>query len=138
MVNKRLEVQHRFLVAEDLIASGSCLESLILPKTGSDHWSVALQIAANTTPTPKPFRFEKFWLTHPDFQHLAATWWKQAEVDHGTKMYKFQQRLKNFKQMLKHWNWNTFGNIFQSIKDIEFRLAEIQKSSSVGSVLLSS
>jgi hypothetical protein len=42
-------------------------------------------------------------------------------------MYKFQQRLKNFKQRLKHWNKNTFGNIFQGIRDAEHRLAEIQK-----------
>jgi hypothetical protein len=42
-------------------------------------------------------------------------------------MYRFQQRLKNFKQMLKHWNINTFGNIFQGIKDAENRLAKIQR-----------
>jgi hypothetical protein len=77
-------------VAEELIESSLCMESLILPKGGSDHWPITLQIIADTIPALKPFRFEKFWLTHPDFQHLAATWWQQAEVDHGTKMYKFQ------------------------------------------------
>ena len=43
-------------------------------------------------------------------------------------MYKFQQRLKNFKQWLKHWNKSTFGNIHQAIRDAELRLAEIQKT----------
>jgi hypothetical protein len=43
-------------------------------------------------------------------------------------MYKFQQCLKNFKQSLKHWNKHTFGNIFQSMQDIENKLAEIQKT----------
>ena len=103
------------------------MESLILPKVGSDHWPIALQIAIETTPKFKPFRFEKFWLTHLDFQQLEKTWWNQAEADQGTKMYRFQQRLKNFKQMLKHWNINTFGDILQSIKDTENRLAEIQR-----------
>jgi hypothetical protein len=42
-------------------------------------------------------------------------------------MYRFQQRLKNFKQRLKQWNKNSFGNILQSIKEIEGRLGEIQK-----------
>jgi len=42
-------------------------------------------------------------------------------------MYRFQQRLKNFKQSLKHWNRNSFGNILQDIKDIETKLEEIQK-----------
>jgi hypothetical protein len=118
----------RFLVTEELIESGLCMESLILPKAGSDHWPIALQILADTTPALKPFRFEKFWLTHPDFQQLATLWWQQAAVDQGTKMYNFQQRLKNFKQSLKHWNRTSFGNIFQSIKDIESRLVVIQET----------
>ena len=45
-----------------------------------------------------------------------------------TSMYKFQQCLKNFKQSLKHCNKNTFGNIFQSMQDIESKLMEIQKT----------
>jgi exonuclease III len=131
--NRRSGNQHvacrldRFLVTEELIERDLCMESLILPKAGSDHWPIALQIAIETTPKFKPFRFEKFWLTHPDFQQLAKTWWNQSEADQGTKMYRFQQRLKNFKQMLKHWNRNTFGDIFQGIKDAENRLAEIQR-----------
>jgi hypothetical protein len=28
-------------------------------------------------------------------------------------MYRFQQRLKNFKLHFKNWNKNVFGNIFQ-------------------------
>jgi hypothetical protein len=42
-------------------------------------------------------------------------------------MYKFQRRLKNFKQHLKKWNKNSFGNIQQSIRIIERRLEEIQE-----------
>jgi hypothetical protein len=119
-------------VTEELIERYLCMESLILPKVGSDHWPIALQLEIEATPKFKPFWFEKFWLTHPDFQQLAKTWWAQAEVDHGTKMYRFQQRLKNFKQLLKYWNRNTFGNIFQSIKDTENKLAEIQRTFILG------
>ena len=42
-------------------------------------------------------------------------------------MYRFQQRLKNFKQKLKHWNKSTFGNIQQAIRAAELRLVEIQQ-----------
>jgi len=42
-------------------------------------------------------------------------------------MYKFQQRPKNFKQHLKLWNKNTFGNIFQRMQEIEQRLEALQK-----------
>jgi hypothetical protein len=77
-------------------------------------------------PKYKPFHFEKFWLSHSDFKSLAKSWWEQAEIDHGSCMYKFQQRLKNFKQRLKIWNKESFGNITQSIKTIVGRLEEIQ------------
>jgi exonuclease III len=126
--NRRSGNQHvacrldRFLVAEELIEKDLCMESLILPKAGSDHWPIALHLEIEAIPKYKPFRFEKFWLTHPDFHQLAKTWWAQAEIDHGTSMYRFQQRLKNFKQLLKHWNKNTFGNIFQSMQEIENNL----------------
>jgi hypothetical protein len=43
-------------------------------------------------------------------------------------MYRFQQRLKNFKQLLKQWNKNCFGDIFHSIQDIESQLEAIQKT----------
>jgi hypothetical protein len=42
-------------------------------------------------------------------------------------MGEFQQRLKNFKQQLRHWNKEVFGNIFQEKKALEQRLEDIQQ-----------
>jgi hypothetical protein len=58
---------------------------------------------------------------------LSQTWWEQVEISHGTHMYKFQQRLKNFKLQLKEWNKNVFGNIFQAKKELEQHLEELQQ-----------
>jgi hypothetical protein len=80
---------------------GPHMESLILQKSGLDHWTICLSLETRETPKYKPFRFEKFWLSHPDFHQLAKTWWAQAEIEYGTSMYRFQQCLKNFKQLLK-------------------------------------
>jgi exonuclease III len=137
--NRRSGAQHiacrldRFLVSEELMESGSQLESLIIPRAGSDHWPLLLSMNIHDTPKLKPFRFEKFWLLHPDFQQLAKDWWAQAEINHGSNMYKLQQRLKNFKMLLKQWNKNCFGDIFQSIQDIEKQLEQIQKTFISGS-----
>jgi hypothetical protein len=79
-----------FLVAEELIERDPSMESLILPKAGSDHWPISFFLDTGATPKYKPFRFEKFWLSHPDFHQLAKSWWAEAEIDHGTCMYKFQ------------------------------------------------
>jgi hypothetical protein len=43
-------------------------------------------------------------------------------------MYRFQQRLKNFKQQLKIWNKFTFGNIFQGMQEIEYWLEDLQQT----------
>jgi endonuclease/exonuclease/phosphatase family metal-dependent hydrolase len=72
--NRRSGNQHvacrldRFLVTEHLLERDLCIESFILPQMGSDHWPITLQVVMEVTPKFKPFRFEKFWLTHPDFQ----------------------------------------------------------------------
>jgi hypothetical protein len=42
-------------------------------------------------------------------------------------MYRFQQKLKNFKQHLKKWNKNVFGNIFQAQKSLEKHMEDIKK-----------
>jgi hypothetical protein len=86
-------------------------------------------------PKLKPFIFEKFWLTHPDFQRLSESWWVQEEIDHGTCMYKFQQWLKNFKAQLKRWNKNVFGNILQRIQGIEQCLEMLQNIFIIGDIM---
>jgi hypothetical protein len=41
-------------------------------------------------------------------------------------MYRFQQNLKNLKQILKLWNKKTFGNIFDSQKQLSEQMGAIQ------------
>jgi hypothetical protein len=42
-------------------------------------------------------------------------------------MYRFQQRLKNLKQILRNWNKNTFGDIFAGQKHLANSMREIQE-----------
>jgi exonuclease III len=108
----------RFLISESLMMEGTAMESTILNFSGSDHWPLQLWVDIPATPGKKPFRFEKFWLDHPDFQENIQAWWREAEVPRGSKMYRFQQKLKNLKQTLKLWNQHTFGNIFDAQKQL--------------------
>jgi hypothetical protein len=103
------------------------MEASILDIPGSDHWPIRLWIDLPTATGRKPFRFEQFWLDHPDFQANIQKWWTEAEITQGSKMYRFQQRLKNLKQALRAWNKNTFGDIFASQKHLVDRMSEIQK-----------
>jgi exonuclease III len=88
----------RFLISKNILLEGPLVESNILLKESSDHWSVQLWVDTISTPKLTPFRFEIFFLSHPDFQEMACHWWSTAETLMGTKMYCFQQKLKHFKQ----------------------------------------
>jgi hypothetical protein len=104
---------------------GPLVDYNILPKEGSDHWLVQLWVDTIYTPKLKPFIFEKFWLSHPNFQELTRHWWSTAETQRGTKMYFFQQKLKHFKQQVRKWNKEVFGNIFQERKILEQKLENL-------------
>jgi len=70
----------RFLIADSLMLDGTAMEDTILNLSGSDHWPIQLWVDVPATPGKKPFRFEQFWLDHPDFQANIQNWWKEAEV----------------------------------------------------------
>eukprot|EP00253_Pinus_taeda_P012273 PITA_12273 len=63
----------RFLISESIIMDGITAESDILPSGGSDHWPISLIVEVLGTPRNKPFRFEKFWLDHPNFLKMNKT-----------------------------------------------------------------
>lgn len=75
----------------------------------------------------KAFFFEAFWLTHLDFNNLINAVWKNFKPPDGTKMYQFQQKLKNLKNNIKHWNKLTFGNIFQAQSTLDQEMKKIQQ-----------
>eukprot|EP00253_Pinus_taeda_P004868 PITA_04868 len=64
LISSRLD---RFLISESLILDGTVVESNILPSGVSDHWPISLAVELQGTPKNKPFRFEKFWIEHPNF-----------------------------------------------------------------------
>ena len=42
-------------------------------------------------------------------------------------MYRFHQKLKNLKKTLQLWNKHTFGNIFDSQKELSEQMGKIQQ-----------
>jgi exonuclease III len=117
----------RFLISESLMLECTAMELTILNFSGSDHWPLQLRMDIPATPGKKPFKFEKFWLDHPEIQENIQAWWREAEVPCGSKMYRFQQNLKNLKQTLKLWNQSTFGNIFDAKKQLLAQLEGTQQ-----------
>eukprot|EP00253_Pinus_taeda_P034616 PITA_34616 len=122
----------RFLISESIIMDGITAESDILPNGGSDHWPISLIVEVQGTPRNKPFRFEKFWLDHPNFLEMVEKWWSEPLEVRGSKMFNLQKRLKAPKEKIKDWNKTVFGNIFQEKAILENKLEQIYTNGAAG------
>ena len=98
----------------------------VLPAVGSDHWPIYLEWGLLGEFVKRPFRFEKFWFQHLDFQRLVKEWWAGYQGAEGSCMYVFQQNLKYMKERLKMWNKESFCNITLEKHKLEQQLEEPQ------------
>eukprot|EP00253_Pinus_taeda_P023364 PITA_23364 len=124
----------RFLISESIIMDGITAESDILPSGGSDHWPISLIVEVLGTPRNKPFRFEKFWLDHPNFLEMVKKWWSEPLEISGSKMFNLQKKLKITKQKIKDWNKTIFRNIFQEKIILENKLEQIHREGAAGNL----
>eukprot|EP00253_Pinus_taeda_P028956 PITA_28956 len=117
----------RFLISDKFVHLGGDICASILPLARSDHWPISLQWKNPGNSNRKPFKFEAFWLTHPEFNTIVKTTWESFIPNGGSLMYQFQQRLKYIKKQMKIWNYTIFGNIFQEKKALEQSMVELQQ-----------
>ncbi|GKV28437.1 hypothetical protein SLEP1_g37496 [Rubroshorea leprosula] len=93
-----------------------------LPHTHSDHCPILLDLNPSCPRSgSRPFRLEKFWIDHPDFQNIIHQVW----VDTNTNTAKSVELTMN---RAKAWSLATFGNIFKRKKKLLARIEGIQKS----------
>eukprot|EP00253_Pinus_taeda_P020338 PITA_20338 len=111
-ISSRLD---RFLVTDTILLEGITVDSDILPSGGSNHWPIIMNAAILGTPRNKPLRFEKFWLSHPDFTSKIKKWWSKLIGIRGTKMYNLQAKLKHIKTRLDANRRKPYGS-----KNLEF------------------
>jgi len=81
----------RFLVSDNAPYLGGDIIASILPISGSDHWPIALQWHRPGNNTKRPFHFETFWLTHPNFNEFVRQTWLKFNPTGGSKMTIFQK-----------------------------------------------
>ena len=93
-------------------------------KIGSDHFPLIFMAVIINIKKKFPFRFEKMWMQHPQFQSKLIEWWN-IDVD-GTTLYRIVTKLKNVKKEVKIWNKECFGNIFEIKEKIKEDLHKIQ------------
>ena len=92
-------------------------------KIGSDHFPLIFTSAKINLKKNFPFRFEKMWMQHPQFESKMEEWWSIGIE--GTTLFRVASKLKNVKREVKIWNKNCFGNIFENKSAIK---EDIQKT----------
>ncbi|KAL5782731.1 hypothetical protein ACOSP7_007760 [Xanthoceras sorbifolium] len=97
-----------------------------LPRTHSDHCPILLKLHSNHIPSSllKPFRFEVMWLKHAEFDRIVSGEWFAGEGN-------IIDKILSLSNMLKSWNKDSFGCIFQRKRSLLARLQGIQKHLSV-------
>jgi len=118
----------RFLISESIMLQNLDMEVSILLIGGSDPWPLQIHFTNMDRPHNRPFRFEAFWIDHQTFMQNIQSWWTQTTIEGDNIMYIFQQKLKIIKANLKRWNKNTFGNIFQAKRELEEKMAGLQRT----------
>lgn len=119
---KRLD---RFLMNPSLRDFFSDIRILALARTTSDHSPILLCGENYDFSGPKQFRFQSMWTTHSDFLNLVRTNWSLPAEGGGMRALAF--KLKRLKQALRGWNRDTFGNVFDRIRNLESIVAEAEK-----------
>ena len=114
-------------MSDSAIHLGGDFHASIMPQVGSDHWPIMLQWSRPGARCNRPFRFESFWFSHPNFKDVFIDAWKSFSPPEGAKMFQFQQKLKHLKQALKSWNHTQFGNIFDHQKALEQQMNTLQQ-----------
>ncbi|GLT77972.1 hypothetical protein SLA2020_495240 [Shorea laevis] len=96
-----------------------------LPRVHSDHCPLLLDLDPSKHAFGKrPFKLEKFWVDHPEFQALVQECW--GVVDQNTT-----QCLDVMMKKAKLWSRATFGNLFKRKKKIMARLEGIHRFLSI-------
>ena len=68
-------------------------------KVGSDHFPLILSAIKINLNKNFPFRFEKMWLQHPQFESKLVEWWS-IDID-GMALYRISSKIKNAKREVK-------------------------------------
>jgi len=113
----------RIFVNQAILVEYPNIRILHYPHVFSDH--APLVIYTSTAMSYKSsFKFLSMWLTHEGCEPLVQDVWK-TDIQQPP-MVKLQTKLKLTKIALKNWNRDTFGNIFQMIREANDRIQQLE------------
>ncbi|XP_057782626.1 uncharacterized protein LOC131000636 [Salvia miltiorrhiza] len=104
------------------------INSMVLPRLGSDHSPILLKCQDTATPPKgRRFRFLNMWCLHEGFLDQVRASWSQP-LDCLCPMVRVMKKLKRLRPTLKTWNKDTFGNYNVTLADLQQDLSSLQEN----------
>ncbi|XP_073360397.1 uncharacterized protein [Aegilops tauschii subsp. strangulata] len=97
----------------------SSTQAIPLAKTTSDHIPIVIKVGT-CIPRSQIFRFENFWLKHPQFEEVVKNNWEQ-EVHETDSAKCIAAKFKRLRKGLKIWA-KTISNLKDTIQNINFMI----------------
>lgn len=101
----------RVLISPDQTKDFVCNNKAI-QKISSGHFPLLFMVEAIQDKKNFPFRFEKMWMQHSQFEDQLVKWCN-INIE-GTTLFRVASKIKNVKKKVREWNKRYFGNIFES------------------------
>lgn len=97
-----------------------------LPRVGSDHAPLLLDSGGSNKNTDRPFRFEKWWLSLPDFHKLVEEIWSTSSL-FNTAIDTWLFKTKLFRKKVKGWSINIDASLKKKKRDLllEFDILDV-------------
>ncbi|CAL1357005.1 unnamed protein product [Linum trigynum] len=96
----------------------------ILDPSVSDHCPVLLNTDSQIKSLPKPFKFFKFWISHPKFYDLVKEAW-ETEVT-GSPLSRVCKKLRVLKKLLRELNKEEYSDLRERVRIKEKELQNAQ------------
>ncbi|KAF7821130.1 reverse transcriptase [Senna tora] len=94
----------------------------IIPPVGSDHCALVVDLNFTDSRSPKVFKFEMFWVDHPDYKEVLRRGWEACFDDGDDSLSLLIWRLDKCRECLIRWSKDAFPNSRVSIRALNDRL----------------
>ncbi|GKV04880.1 hypothetical protein SLEP1_g16977 [Rubroshorea leprosula] len=113
----------RFLLSENWCHNWGDAKQWGLKRTMSDHCPILLKNQIIDW-GPKPFRFFDVWFDSPGLKELVRETWKSTVIP-GWHGYRFKEKMKETKKVLKEWSKTMVSEMDLTIKNCKETIADI-------------
>jgi hypothetical protein len=90
-----------------------------IPNSGGDHTPLIIEFGVSPPPVQKLFRFEKWWLSEPEFiPFVIKSWTAPIPSSLKTAIDIWQFKVRRLRTNLKGWNSNVEASLKKPKKDL--------------------